>query len=1660
MNDLALWQRLRSRQPDDNLVADLNEMAGWPARERLPFLGLLLPFFRHSDSAVRRATVRCLNTCFGISAYETVIGALDDEEPSVREAAVETLRTTVTGGDWARWIHVLFHPRSDVRLAGLRADRTFPAPGWWVAFLLADPLCAARARECLVSVTWPTEALPLLIDFGQRGIMSRAEVRRAICGMAWPAIVDFLSRWGFRSLEACNAIADSLPATDGRERLLADATHDPLDDVLDFFSDATEPESIEWLITHVRTILSAEEHYRQRALASLLINLARRPPTGADYPLGRLIAVIDTFFLTCPWVPLAWRRSALQGFYDLREQVRKLEDEQVWSLLRRDICRRDDGLFDLWAVGAVLHLFGANPYERLLAKFPIIDLTKAFEIDPLRSLPFFGVADRTSKNRRFLIRELCMQARPERSRVLATLCETVPQDGLDFIEMLDASIARDVALELLERNPNLASKKRVHLTKLLANKLAAGQIGPFLLGWLAADNPEENAFGQALLTAVSRQVEPRFFEQVVATLAVPILHKFLAMIIHCTGFPYDQELAIARLLVDHGDEAIRSWAAARLQPAATRFKLLDPSVKEGILRAGLCQRLRAVPDPVKPDYLTCAALLVSHDLPAEIDAQFARFSSTDQSFINKLDEEMITNWRGEKRLPLFGHCWLYRWDDNAAELSRFMTEHGDSLDVMLKKADEFRSPVLRGRWWEALTRLLELWRWKDPVHLAGLWTSEAITVLIDHLVGDVGPTAARILMSARSHAPAAFALDDVRNQALIRLTSASDEVRSLLSSWVDTRGLETVSLPRQAVELAGQIVAEMALEACTDTKELLAHLFSIIDPLAPNVARLLVQRGEAARRLIVERFRDFTNASHTALLFSAEAGWPKDEHRDAVRQMVLDGAGAPEVRYRISIALNNNAERGLLPSLMHTLKEPSPTGWFNAHDWHDLRRAAELEGIEADDWFYPLAVSPHPHLYEPVVTLLCAAEPIDSWRTSINAFLECGTGRMRELRVQAAEALQRVGLAADALPILLQANAENPPKYPDLLARQPFDVVRAIVNGFLHLGHAEEDEWLIFNLLMDTGVDPFARDEGLTLLLPHLENKEVRKQVRDNVKRRSMRSLKLRRVADIFAWGIRVGRELTGKLFSIEMIAGGQLGYTRFNENKIYITPLPVLRGEMNGRQVVRALILHEYGHHMYHRGEVAEAIWKASQTEGLQKLLNLVSDEHLERNLRSLDRSFGDQLKMLGAYAFQHTARDIPVTELLLALRGRAFEVLSGSPLGVAKKTGSVAVHNGRVLMMMEKLGLSFARFVRALRMGLGNRHDDPKVEAGLALFQGKFRKSDMTKLMEITRKLRDIFGWETSILDSFDQDASLGDEASDWDEVSEGLTNEEVQTEVQNSLQGKKRTGNRERGSRWGINTNPDERFDLIERVEPIPHDPAAHGSYVQQVARPARLLRGFLKKLGVGMQATRFRLSGRSFDRARALAVVSRGEPRMLIARELRIHTDLFIGVVIDCSGSMSSGANIEKAKLFGTLIAEAGRNYPGVDVRLFGFTDQVIYDAGHANRCAVHGLEAGGGNNDAAGLWYAALAAKASRRRAKLLVMISDGAPTECSVSALKALVVRLDKRLKMCCAQVAVCPLEHQCFPNHILLDSDNVDASVRNFGHVMAKLVQKALRGG
>src|SRR5262249_5544955 len=163
-----------------------------------------------------------------------------------------------------------------------------------------------------------------------------------------------------------------------------------------------------------------------------------------------------------------------------------------------------------------------------------------------------------------------------------------------------------------------------------------------------------------------------------------------------------------------------------------------------------------------------------------------------------------------------------------------------------------------------------------------------------------------------------------------------------------------------------------------------------------------------------------------------------------------------------------------------------------------------------------------------------------------------------------------------------------------------------------------------------------------------------------------------------------------------------------------------------------------------------------------------------------------------------------------------------------------------------------------------------------------------------------------------------------------------------------------------------------------------------------RHSSRLRNLLDDLGLRWLPMKARTQGRAIDRGRLPALVTRNDPRILVARTPSRRTDLFLGTLVDCSGSMQAGDNIDRARRFAVMVAEAVRPLPGVEARFFGFTDSIIYDAGDARDCGVVGLAANGGNNDAAGLFHAASAALASPKRAKVLVMISDGLPTECSI----------------------------------------------------------------
>ncbi|MCA9796302.1 MAG: VWA domain-containing protein, partial [Candidatus Eremiobacteraeota bacterium] len=638
-----------------------------------------------------------------------------------------------------------------------------------------------------------------------------------------------------------------------------------------------------------------------------------------------------------------------------------------------------------------------------------------------------------------------------------------------------------------------------------------------------------------------------------------------------------------------------------------------------------------------------------------------------------------------------------------------------------------------------------------------------------------------------------------------------------------------------------------------------------------------------------------------------------------------------------------------------------------------------------------LVTSPHPHAYTPAAArLLEQATP--AARERLRAFLLTGPTRHASLRLKVARALFESG-DQTGFPLLFWARLLGHDQRLALAAAGT-DQLRDATIGLLVSGLAEMDllKWLV--TLPPRHLEPLALE-----MLKDTRRASVCTPLIQKLRHTPQRAARVRQVAEAFEWGLTRGRELTGQLFRLEMLSGDKLGYTYLHEARIYVNVMPIFDGEKNCDDIVKGLMLHEFGHHIYHAGAPAREVWDRAQREGLHSLLNLVSDEHLERNLRANHPDNDQKLKRLTAYAFGHREHETELEGLVMGLGRELFGVLTNSRLRLARERGRVRVSGRQIFRALDRSSLPFGRFVRALRMGLGNRHQDPVVGQALALFGPDFRSADMEKLYQVTLELQRLFGTQIELLNYVGPDTQSADQ-SEVIVRTEGLTSEEVHREVNRLRKGGARA--------LVLNDGPDLDFPPLTTVIPVVFDPNAHRQHVRAVARYARRLRAVFERLGLRYETHKRRVSGRRLDRAQLPAVVLRGDMRILQARRLTVKTNLFLGLAVDCSGSMQ-GDSLHKARLFATLLAEAGRGLAGMDVRVIGFTDSIIYDAGDANRCAAHNLECSGGNNDAGALDYLARLALASPRQTRLLVMISDGLPTQCSVSALRALVKRLTTR---------------------------------------------------
>jgi hypothetical protein len=1673
MRDLELFRRLQDGPIGPELAGDLHALGAWPLHRRLAWLGLIVPIVEHEDPQLRFAALTALAGARGMEAMRAIVSALDDEELAVRLTAVRALQRSVADAQPWRMVHALFHPRPDVRKAALavRLHRDLDPLRFC---LFADPAC----RPVLLDEELRPGGAVQLFQFIAAGVVSSEQARPFVQRLDLTELRPWLQAKPQRSPEAILRLLAGGPP-EGR---------DVLDLWLGVFWDDSEAS---WRgMTRIRHMLLSEagEPYRDRAQASVLAQ--GRQGRSLPGPAAAMAAVLSPACLLLPGWEAEAVRAGLRGLSEDRERLSKLSNARVRELLDSPVLRGPTGVLDPVGVAAVLGL-ARSPLPLLLGHLGVEPVLEAFVLDPEGAARLLALPDEVRMGSGVLLAALRGREPELLIRVLAWSVFHRAADRTELIQALEPPQALALLwrlVDILDSGPlDLPSNKRERVAQIIGQKLVprlkvrrlpiVGLTPPPLLVFRFLEElavRRGRRHGRVLLhntlASLCQALRPGVLAQILLDLEPPALTGVLAAVDEASGIPASWVEVLAKTLQHHGHSEVRAWATGALSyetstaPSATgdpkalsrkQAKAITAcddddlaavvSAWLGVTSTGLAKALAARDTGPGACVEVCAALLGCYDEPLLVARQFERFRGDEPSWWKKLDLAMVLHWEGHEQLPGFGHAWLWRWDRHALTLAHTVAEAG--VVHSLRWALSLPSVPLRNELWAAVARAFALWRYRDPERLRSLHDADLLELLVDLLDTDLGFPAARMIarLHAAGAAPSVYA--SMCSTLVELLPSMAEDVRFELRALVRAEGVALPSRPPRALgrEAPGDLLARIAQSDDLDWLELCCRR---VEPaIAQEAALRLVTLGEPGQAQLARVLLALPRAPCFVALAESVTLWSEGPALRAVRDGVM--SREPEDRFRLALPLGDRGEARWCAVCVDALLEPGPVGWLLVADWQRLLRLRGDELALAME----LAASAHPHAYTRAVHRLLEAEP-RVVADALVTFLEADHERHIGLRLRVAAQLADLGDARGFPLLLTQAVEAEQTVGWDFPQQEQLD---AAIAGVLAVGGGLEKSLLVALARRKDRSLAVSWGRLLSSLLHPGARKIAAEQASSAVL--SRRRHKLDAVAEVFAWGVRRGMELRGRRFRVHMTSGqGELGYTRLTGTTIHVSPLPLLKGDRRGRVVVEGLILHEIGHHLYHAGRAGRRGWAQAEKERLHPLLNLVADEHLERRLRAYDRAYGDRLKALASFAFQHSPRELEVIRLVQVLHAQTFAVLSSTRLELGWQKQCVRIGSGHLLRALERNGDSFARFVRALRMGLGNRHRDPKVDQGLALFRGSFKDSSMSELLVIARELRRIFGASADLAGICGGHEGLGGDARDQDVHGDRITDREVQREVERILEPPRKQGRSAPGKPGAlqVNVGPDQSFNPITTVRPLPYDPAGRRALGAQVARHARRMRGYLEELGLRLEPQRMRMRGSRFDRTRARAVVLRGDPRMLVARELQPRTDLFMGIAVDCSGSMASGGCMHRAKLFASLLAESAVGLRGVDLRVIGFTDRTIYDAGDADRCAVSALPIEGGNNDAAGLHHLAGLALASPRRAKLLVMISDGLPTECSTQALTALVKRLERR-GLCVAQVAVRPLSERCFTHYVELDEDNVDVAVRRFGTIIARLVRRAI---
>ncbi len=1651
MRDLDIHERLVA---DSATVEDLRAIAAWPLARRAAYLDRVAPYASHTDAAFRAAAIAALAGARGHEGVRAIVAALDDADDAVRAIAIAGLREVARDAP-DRYAHALFHGRVDVRRAAVTGELPINTAKLAI-YLRAD----REVADLVGTLRWPEKTLGIAVELYAQGHVGEAEIADQLLRTPWSELRELLEIETRRPPEIVDAYLDHA-ALHGAA---AATGHDVLDPLVSALGASGNERALEQL---VETILHEPKEMRtlaRRAAVAMLAYLAGRP-SQAPAIVAACVA-LEPRMLTHRTFTAAHAPAAVRGLFRYQWPIKPAAD-RVQKLLALPVVSSDLALAA--AVAGLLPGKRLATLAEVLGEDAIVDALVASDHgwEQLCRLP----AEHGGLELRWLARAGVVDYK--RYIVLAGGAFAVfgGKRLEDFVDQLPRRHRPAVFAAALAHHATASDHALASVCKAIAARIDRSTMLAMLHAQLAAGSGR-------LALALVRAVPAKMLQNGLGELTDGDA-AHLCELMTKDAPPREHELAILAAFAHRADPAIAAWCKlveiVQIVPvvvapaSSTRRALTGPEVErirtctdrdlEGALAPaknritiGLATAL--APREPAPSLAACVALLGCADPVETVARQLDRFSEPTPAFDSALDNAACAWLRFPDIGPL-ANARLWRWEKHSFDLVDQIETAPGGLLAWLVHVESLGGRVARDTLWRGTSEALMLLRYRDVPRFSRLATLELAQYCAVNVDRDIGRHAARLVVALVESG--VVPIEAVRGLVLDRVADADAGAREYISRLVRLVGVPEAPRP----VLAPQTGLVEQIRACTDLDQLALWCADPRAPIVQEAALALVVLGAAGQDRLAEVLQHVGDLPAPIPLLESIQLWDHEPALAAVRTLAARGDLPPAWRFHLHLSLVARGETDALRAAIQAVRDEPDRWYFRRDDWDALIKVADVVSCSI-----ALVDSPHHHAYQRALdTLLSLTRPTQEVGDALRRFLLVDSERPLHLRVAAARFLGQHFADRLGVPLLVEYMCdERADDWMYTLETVPVgargDVARAIAGAALVGGPhvcSEKRLWQLIQRVRATAVADVA-DLDLRILENAMTN-TVRRAAAKYVTVLEDSHARVARVAEVFAWGVRRGVELAGRLFSFHLTSTEkELGHTRLDGHKIFLTALPMLRGEPHGRDIVEGLVLHELGHHVYHRSERAQEIWKQAHAEGIGHFLNLIADEHLERNLRAHDPAYGDRLKRLGAYAFHHAPQEIKLASLTRSLRGATAAALIAADLGVAYDETAVRLRRGAVLTELDRVGHPVARFARSLRMGLGNRTGDPLNAAALAMCGKELRALDMQGLYDLTRRLVSLFGGSICVAQVFGGSEGLEFGERD-DDVYGDLDDEILQREVERILDPRRSKGTAGTGQprRLAINVSPDASFDEIKRIVRVRGDQEVHRGLANAVQRHSTRLRAHLDDLGLRWEPMRARTQGRALDRTRLRALVTRNDPRILVARNPVRRTDLFLGTLIDCSGSMQAGNNIDRARRFAILVAEAVRALPGVEARFFGFTDSVIYDAGTAADCGVVALESNGGNNDAAALYHAANVAMASTKRARVLVMISDGLPTECSTVALKDLVTQLTRRRNIVCAQVAVRKLDEVCFPNYVVLDDSELDAAVAKFGRMIGDLARRSL---